>query len=158
MTKDEMISYLKGKTYYTDESLRKIPDYKLYAMYTRIRDSILKYRKELKDYFASHPEVAISDNILNSLKYNELSDLRKKYKSSRKKVVQVEETYEDMLKTAQELFKEKTTTEVVKDIITSDPEDKEMFIYEDEIEEMGYVDYSDEELKRKGVIPIRHKR
>jgi hypothetical protein len=125
-------------------------------MRARIFTAIDMYYKEIFRYFREHPEErTMSNQDLKLLNYNELADLRRKLGLARKRVTKVSEDSE-LVKKARELVARKEVRELARDIIVSEDqyETQECFLYAEEIRELGYADYTRNQLLRMGIIPL----
>lgn len=155
-TKEEVICDIKAVTHYTDEDFEGKTYKQLCAMRARIFTAIDMYYKEIVRYFREHPEErTMSNQDLKLLNYNELADLRRKLGLARKRVTKVSEDSE-LVKKARELVARKEVRELARDIIVSEDqyETQECFLYAEEIRELGYADYTRNQLLRMGIIPL----
>jgi hypothetical protein len=155
-TKEEVICDIKAVTHYTDEDFEGKTYKQLCAMRARIFTAIDMYYKEIVRYFREHPEErTMSNQDLKLLNYNELADLRRELGLARKRVTKVSEDSE-LVKKARELVARKEVRELARDIIVSEDqyETQECFLYAEEIRELGYADYTRNQLLRMGIIPL----
>ena len=155
-TKEEVICDIKAVTHYTDKDFEGKTYNQLCAMRSRIFTAIDMYYKEILRYFREHPEErTMSNQDLKLLNYNELADLRRELGLARKRVTKVSEAPETAKK-AREVVARKEVRELARDIIVSEDqyETQECFLYAEEIREMGYADYTKDQLLRMGIIPL----
>ena len=156
MDRDLIICDIKAVTYYTDKDFEKKTDKQLYAMKCRIFTDIARFRTEIINYFLEHPEERLmSDQDVKTLNYNDLASLRKELGLAKKKVKSTVEAPELAAK-ARKSVKSKDVRQLTIDVIQSQDnyETQECLLYMDEIIQMGYGDYSREELMNMGIIPL----
>ena len=152
------INFLLKYTSYPKKTIYEIAqnDYKLFNMTQRINDCLDRYPKEIIKYLEEHPEVQERYTLeeLRNMTYNDLVDIRKRFKIRKKSKKIVKATIApEVAKKAREAIKENHALE--KTIVLSalsEPEDIE-FLTPEEIEMMypGSGLYSDEELHSLGV-------
>ncbi len=127
------------------------------SMCRSIESAMQRYPKEISEYYKSNPSAVpfVSDNVLYSMNYNELVDLRKKLgiKGSRKKVVKQEEA-SDVAQLNIDFVQSKKTSDLCVSIMQSNAENKELQILtSEEIKEMyGGEELSKEDLARRGIV------
>ena len=156
MDRDLIICDIKAVTYYTDKDFEKMTDKQLYAMKCRIFTDITRFRKEIIQYFIDHPEERVMSNQdVNTLNYNDLASLRKELGLAKKKVKSTTEAPE-LASKARKKVKETDTRQLSLTVIKAQDEyeRQECLLYMDEIIQMGYGDYSREELMNMGIIPL----
>lgn len=155
MNRNQIIADIKAMTSYGDKVFVSESDNQLLAMRSRIHSAIIRYRQEIEEYYESHPsEIPISKEELYSLNYNELADLRKRLNIGKKKVTSSVPAG-DIASKARDVLRSKSTSEVARDIIVSQEQyEQEMFLTRDEIQQMGYEDYSRDELMQLGIFPL----
>lgn len=156
MSRQQIIADIKAMTNYGDDDFRNLSEYQLLAMRTRISDAIDRYRKEIITFYKEHPELGfVPKEDIYSLNYNDLANYRRELGLTKKKVKKTLDA-PHVAKKARESIHSRSTRDVARDIIVSEEqyEQLEMFRYMSEIREMGYGDYSREELARIGIIPL----
>lgn len=156
MKREIIICDIKAVTHYKDLDFEGKSDSQLFAMRCRILADMDRYYREIVKYFKEHPEArTMSDEDLKLLNYNELSDLRNKLGLGRKKVTKTEPNL-DTAKKGRKSVAKKSVKDLSLDIIKAQDEyeRQETLLYMKEIIEMGYGDYTREELFKIGIIPL----
>ncbi len=156
MNRDAIIRDIKAVTFYDDKVFIGKTDNQLYAMRCRIFTDMDRYYREIYKYFHEHPEERIMDDQdLKQLNYNELADLRKRLGLGKKKV-KSSVNASDVASKAKKVVHDMEPKQLTLDIIFAQDayEEREMFLYREEIEQMGYEDYSEEDLRKMGIIPL----
>ena len=160
MDRELIICDIKAITNYSDKDFDKKSTEQLFAMRSRIISAMSMYYREIVTFFKEHPDKrTMSDQDLKLLNYNALSDLRNKLGLSKRKVKKTEEGTE-VAKKARKAVKGKTTKQLSLDVmISNDVSDThECMLYMDEIIQMGYGDYTRDELMKIGIIPLDMKK
>lgn len=153
-----IIDYLEANTTYDIGELVAKTDGQLYNMKKRIEAAMHNYPKEIFAYYQTHPAHTPQYTLeqLKKMKYNQLSEIRQSLKIRKSNKVKSSTPAPDTAAQAREAIKEKTTSEVVKDIVKSNQEHVEIeqdeyhFITRSEAVAMYGEDISDEYLAARG--------
>lgn len=154
----KIIDYLEEHTTYDIGDLVTKSDHQLYAMKKRISEAMITYPREIYNYYMSHPTYTPRYTLeqLRQMKYNELSEIRQTLKIRKPSKVKSATPSIDTAAKAKETIKSQTTTETVKNIITSNfaqdekEHDELSFITRAEAIAMYGEDISDEYLEARG--------
>ncbi len=124
-----IVQFLNENTTYDVELLLKgKSDVQINAMYIRIKSAMSEYPKEIFDYLNSHPAVQprYSLDELKTMKYNELSALKKQFKikKSRRKVTKQEDAPAKTMQRAKETLKKETTSRLAATMIAHGLDEK----------------------------------
>lgn len=153
-----IIDYLKAYTTYDLSELIKKPDDQLYKIKKNIETAMATYPYEIFEYYKNHPEHTPRYSLeeLKRMKYNQLSELRKALKIRKGKKVKTQEEAPTVATKARKAIKDKSTNEVVRDVIVSnqqlelDLSTDYQFITLEEAYAMYGTDITDEYLAEKG--------
>lgn len=163
--KENIIAYFLEHTYYSEEYLRGIKNHaQLFSMYNRTKERMHEYPKEIIAYYNNHPEIYVrpSDEEIRSMRYEQLSNLRKELgirKKTAKKVTKTTEAKSTADK-ARQALREQSTTKVAAQVIVSNMAyeeehdyDHEQFLTPEEIEMMyPGEELTADELADRGII------
>lgn len=153
-----IIDYLEANTTYDVGDLVAKTDGQLYNMKKRIEAAMFNYPLEILAYYKAHPTYSPRYTLaeLNSMKYNQLSEIRQSLKIRKSNKVRSTTPAETTATTAREIIKATPTAEVVKDIIKSNQEQIEIepeeyqFITKAEAIAMYGEDINDDFLESRG--------
>ena len=153
-----IIDYLEANTTYDVGELVAKTDGQLYNMKKRIEAAMHNYPKEIFAFYQANPTYTPRYTLeeLKKMKYNQLSEIRQSLKIRKSNKVKSSIPAPDTATQAKEAIKEKTTSEVVKDIVKSNQEHIEYeqeeyhFITRTEAVAMYGEDISDEYLESRG--------
>lgn len=147
----EDYTFLRMHTIYTDDILVKYSRRELHAMRMRIEEALIRYPKEINDYYNMHPEERkYTYAALRTFNYNALATLRKSLKIRKRKVTSITNDQLTANK-AKAALKNKKTRDTIKDIILGNEQDEDLtFVSYEEVINMFGKDITPEELREKG--------
>jgi isopentenyldiphosphate isomerase len=162
-----IIDYFLTHTNYSKEFLLGTKQAQLLSMYKRTKERMASYPEEIIAYYNSHPEIYVrpSDEKIRSMKYEELSRLRKELGIRAKRGTKVTKTVEakPTADKARKIIKEQPVAKVAAEVIVCNMTYKEpdyvqeQFLTPEEIEMMyPESDYSMDELAERGIIVTPH--